>query len=197
MCGIIAIVRRRTQRSNPSATRVRSLLEGVPDTAPTDLQEIQQLLESLDLLENETSGMPGTITFLENPELISLLIEKCEGIEAAIGDFESSLDHNDYVLQDIEKTNACIIQAKDLIWTLSNDRVRLVESVRELSQEDRQEGLVETCITIHEALSALDRLEVRGRDSAGLHLMIRDHALDLNDPMISSQNQDRTNKFCL
>ncbi len=192
MCGIIAIVRRRTQRSNPSATRVRSLLEGVPDTAPTGLQEIQQLLESLALLENETSGMPGTITFLENPELISLLIEKCEGIEAAIGDFESSLDHNDYVLQDIEKTNACIIQAKDLIWTLSNDRVRLVESVRELSQEDRQEGLVETCISIHEALSALDRLEVRGRDSAGLHLMIRDHALDLNDPMISSEIQDRS-----
>ena len=32
------------------------------------------------------------------------------------------------------------------------------------------------------ALSAIDRLEVRGRDSAGLMLLLRDHGLDLTDP---------------
>ena len=37
-------------------------------------------------------------------------------------------------------------------------------------------------LTCHQALSALDRLEVRGRDSAGLHVLIRDHALDPADP---------------
>ena len=30
-----------------------------------------------------------------------------------------------------------------------------------------------------------DRLEVRGRDSAGLHVMVTDHGLDLSDPTIS------------
>ena len=34
-------------------------------------------------------------------------------------------------------------------------------------------------LSIQQALSALDRLEVRGRDSAGLHLLVRDHGLDL------------------
>ena len=35
---------------------------------------------------------------------------------------------------------------------------------------------------IQQALSALDRLEVRGRDSAGLHLLVTDHGLDLDVP---------------
>jgi hypothetical protein len=39
--------------------------------------------------------------------------------------------------------------------------------------------------SIQIALSALDRLEVRGRDSAGLHVMVTDHGLDLTDPTIS------------
>ena len=35
---------------------------------------------------------------------------------------------------------------------------------------------------IQVALSALDRLEVRGRDSAGLHVLVTGHGLDLTDP---------------
>ena len=37
-------------------------------------------------------------------------------------------------------------------------------------------------LSIQQALSALDRLEVRGRDSAGLHVLVRGHGLDLADP---------------
>ena len=36
--------------------------------------------------------------------------------------------------------------------------------------------------SIQQALSALDRLEVRGRDSAGLTVLVRDHGLDLDRP---------------
>ena len=35
------------------------------------------------------------------------------------------------------------------------------------------------------ALSALDRLEVRGRDSAGLHLLVWDHGLDLESDVVA------------
>src|SRR5260221_13284132 len=34
-------------------------------------------------------------------------------------------------------------------------------------------------------LSAIDRLEVRGRDSAGLHMLITGHGLDLDDPTVA------------
>jgi glucosamine--fructose-6-phosphate aminotransferase (isomerizing) len=41
------------------------------------------------------------------------------------------------------------------------------------------------------ALSALDRLEVRGRDSAGLHLLVRDHGLDLSSPGVRAMIEAR------
>src|SRR5262249_7133255 len=37
---------------------------------------------------------------------------------------------------------------------------------------------------IEVALSSLDRLEVRGRDSAGLHVLVTDHRMDLASPEI-------------
>src|SRR5437667_262799 len=40
--------------------------------------------------------------------------------------------------------------------------------------------------SIQVALSALDRLEVRGRDSAGIHLLVTDHGLDLHAPDIKA-----------
>ena len=39
---------------------------------------------------------------------------------------------------------------------------------------------IEAYTSIQQALSALDRLEVRGRDSAGLHVLVRGHGLDLD-----------------
>jgi len=192
MCGIIAIIRRPAQREAPTATRVRKLIDSIPDVTPEDLQGIHLLIESLILLENETSGVPGTISLLDNSELLTLLIEKCKIIETSITNLERTLDQANSDLQDIEKINACIIQVKDLIWSLRNDRVRLINSVRELCQDKRERGLVETFTSIHEALSALDSLEVRGRDSAGLHVMIQDHALDLNDPTLLSEITDRS-----
>ena len=136
--------------------------------------------------------MPGTISLLDDSELLTLLIEKCKIVETSITKLERTLDKTNSDLKDIEKTNACIIQVKDLLWSLRKDRVRLINSVRELCQDKRDIGLVETFTSIHEALSALDSLEVRGRDSAGLHVMIQDHALDLDDPMLLSEINDRS-----
>ena len=192
MCGIIAIVRRRAQRQIPDPSRVRDLINSTLETIPEDLQEIQLLIDSLTTLEKETSGVPGTIAFLESPELLVLLNDKCQSIESALIDLEISLNETDSPLEEIEAVNASIVQIKDLIWSLRNDRTRLVNSVRELCQEKWNDGAVETYTSIHEALSALDRLEVRGRDSAGLHLMIRDHALDLDDPITASEIRERS-----
>ena len=37
------------------------------------------------------------------------------------------------------------------------------------------------------ALSSIDRLEVRGRDSAGLHLFVWDHGLELDEPELAAR----------
>ncbi|MDP9020806.1 MAG: SIS domain-containing protein, partial [Actinomycetota bacterium] len=50
---------------------------------------------------------------------------------------------------------------------------------------------VEAFASVQAALAALDRLEVRGRDSAGLHLMVEGHGLDLRGPEVAALAGDR------
>ena len=192
MCGIIAIVRRRAQRPVPDPARVKELIGSITESIPKDLEEISDLIESLSALERETSGVPGTIAFLDHPQLTTLLTDKCQNIESALENFEIVLNDTHSALEDIEAMNAAVVKVKDLVWSLQNDRVRSVNAVRELCHGEINEGLVEVFTSIHESLSALDRLEVRGRDSAGLHLMIRDHALDFDDPITASEIQERS-----
>ena len=41
-------------------------------------------------------------------------------------------------------------------------------------------------LAIQQALSAIDRMEVRGRDSAGIHVFVWHHGLDLDDPAVAA-----------
>ena len=50
---------------------------------------------------------------------------------------------------------------------------------------------IEAFHSIQVALSALDRLEVRGRDSAGLHVLVTGHGLDLADPTVGAAARER------
>src|SRR5260221_496545 len=50
---------------------------------------------------------------------------------------------------------------------------------------------IATYASIQIALSALDRLEVRGRDSAGLTVIVDGHELDLDDPTVARLVGDR------
>ena len=53
---------------------------------------------------------------------------------------------------------------------------------------------IDAMFSLHQALSALDRMEVRGRDSAGIHLLVSNHGLDLADPTIASAIESRSDK---
>ena len=53
-----------------------------------------------------------------------------------------------------------------------------------LAGADPSVAALEAFHSVQVALSAIDRLEVRGRDSAGLHLLVRHHGLDLDEPAI-------------
>ena len=46
-------------------------------------------------------------------------------------------------------------------------------------------------LAVQQSLSALDRLEVRGRDSAGLHLFVWNHGLSVSDPVVRRMLAER------
>ena len=73
------------------------------------------------------------------------------------------------------------VRLKDAVWAIARDRLRTARAVADLAGPDAGVGRrSRPTLSIQQALSALDRLEVRGRDSAGLHVLVRDHGLDLD-----------------
>ena len=80
--------------------------------------------------------------------------------------------------------NAALVRLKDAVWAVGHDRLRTARAVADLCGSDLAASAIEAFTSVQVALSALDRLEVRGRDSAGLHLFVHHHGLDLDDPAI-------------
>ena len=70
------------------------------------------------------------------------------------------------------------------MWAVGRDRLRTATEVGALAGSDPSIAAIEAFLSIQVALSAIDRLEVRGRDSAGLHLLVRHHGLDLDEPAV-------------
>tara|TARA_Y100001947_G_scaffold7036_1_gene5690 strand:- start:1298 stop:4336 length:3039 start_codon:yes stop_codon:yes gene_type:complete len=64
-----------------------------------------------------------------------------------------------------------------------------VASLRSAAPAPSDAGLA-VLLSTQQALSAIDRLEVRGRDSAGLQLTLWDHGLDPADPAVVARTAD-------
>ena len=82
----------------------------------------------------------------------------------------------------VEARNASLVACKDAVWALQWDRLATARAIEDLAGRgpiDR--AALAAYYSIQVTLSALDRLEVRGRDSAGLHLLVTGHGLDLAD----------------
>jgi glucosamine--fructose-6-phosphate aminotransferase (isomerizing) len=129
------------------------------------------------------SGEPGVLAVLADAQLAPAVSQRCERIDRAFGSVEARLDAGDLPAgEGLEALNAAVVRARDALWSISRDRLRAAESVASLVGPSPSRPAVRAMLAVHEALSALDRLEVRGRDSAGLSVLVRDHGLDVANP---------------
>ncbi len=208
MCGIIAVVRRKAQRPVPASSQILELVEPVvsrlggpieSDQLSSSLHECARRLSQADRL---LRGVPGARALLGDPGLLASLDRLLESIAASIQDLESDLDSSWSRLaasgstgaegdSPLEEVNAGLTALKDALWALQRDRLRTARAVAELAGPELGEAAVAAFTSIQQALSALDRLEVRGRDSAGLYVLVRDHGLDLDDPTLASALRER------
>ena len=92
---------------------------------------------------------------------------------------------------DIETTNSALVRAKDVLWALRHDRLRTAAAVSDLAGRDAGPAALAGFFSVQLALSAIDRLEVRGRDSAGVHLFLWDHGLHFDDAELASRLDHR------
>ncbi len=191
MCGIIAVVRRPSTRATPTSQAVLDLVVGQaalfvsgPDATDTIAGVGARLAEADALLR----GVPGLRLLLAEPSLGPALVHHCDELLAAVEQEEQRLEQDGTLsTSQLEARNQALIAVRDWVWAITRDRLRAAEVVSRLNGGAMQTGSLEAFLSIHQALSAIDRLEVRGRDSAGLHVLVHDHALDLDDPVIAAE----------
>jgi glucosamine--fructose-6-phosphate aminotransferase (isomerizing) len=199
MCGIIAVVRRQSGRALPDpaavcdpldhASRLLDALVSAGTDLPADtatmVAEAAAWVQGADLL---LRGVPGVRSLIETSGLAARISNLIDGIDLQVRAFEVVLDRDTVITgTELERLNASLIELKDAVWAVRRDRLRAAEGVLALIGTGANPSAIAVGLSMHQALSALDRLEVRGRDSAGLHLLLRGHGIDLDSPALRAE----------
>ena len=180
MCGIIAIVRRRTDRLVPTADEIRSAL----NQAQAQLSQPEKAGLAYAAINETLKGEAGALALLADESLPDAVIASVAAGQAEIAELERRIESGDD--EDLERLNGAVGVLRDALWAIERDRLRTVREVASLAGPAPSGAAVAAYLSIQQALSALDRLEVRGRDSAGLHVLVRNHHLDLDAPDIAA-----------
>lgn len=99
-------------------------------------------------------------------------------LDALEADLDAGLPHLDPA--DLETLNAIIVRLRDSWWAIARDRVGSARSVAALARPglDSTPQAIGALWAIDVACSSIDRLEVRGRDSAGVHVLVTGPGLE-------------------
>ncbi|MFM7069696.1 MAG: SIS domain-containing protein, partial [Actinomycetes bacterium] len=200
MCGIIAVVRRPTTREPASVDDVVRRL----DAASTTLAEVssawtEQLAAAAELLESvdaDLRGIPGVLTLTSDPAAMDRIAAIVAELAAVSSRVESELDAGGSQLTGaaLEDVNASLIRVKDAVWAIGRDRLRAANEVARLAPTGVVPAGLAVLFSLHQALSAVDRLEVRGRDSAGIEVQLTGHGIAPDDPILRRALAERSHR---
>ena len=199
MCGIVAVLRRSSGRMPPDGAHLLDELEQAVATLATvgtvggADQEVARVAARVEDVDALLKGSPGVRALLGDRALFVGVEHHVEQLQLATDRVEAALDANaaDLSTVELEDVNAALVRLKDAVWAVGHDRLRTARAVADLCGSDLAPSAIEAFTSVQVALSALDRLEVRGRDSAGLHLFVHHHGLDLDDPAIARLLDER------
>ncbi|MBI4934281.1 MAG: SIS domain-containing protein [Actinobacteria bacterium] len=188
MCGIVAIVSRPSQRSVPEAPDLLALLDRA--VAADSLADAAVVVAEVDRLLH---GVPGTLALVGRHELIAGITARLDQIDARVASREHELEMAvGMVADDIEAANSELLAIRDAAWAVRRDRLRTADAVNDFAGRDAGAAAVAGYLAIQQALSAIDRMEVRGRDSAGVHVFVWHHGIDPSDPAVVALLARRT-----
>ena len=193
MCGIIAIARQKSSKIPPQGKdiTVEASLDGLGTIKSHE--DITKSIHRLLIVKDRLTGAAGINALINDNEFRVYLQGLCTNITESITTFELELVKRGTSSQKLETLNADLITLKDLIWHIERDRVLVSISVEELLAGRKEDRFIEVFLSIQQILAGLDRLEVRGRDSAGVHLMIQNHGLDFKNPGTIQEIERRAN----
>jgi glucosamine--fructose-6-phosphate aminotransferase (isomerizing) len=182
MCGIVGIVSRPASRAVPTAADLLALLDRAVAAstladAAGDVFEVDRLLH----------GVPGVRALVDRHELATAITARLDQLDARIAARDAELEATDGLSPDqIETLSTELLSLRDAVWAVRHDRLRTGDAVAELAGRDAGLAAVAGYLSIQQAFSAIDRMEVRGRDSAGVHVFVWGHALSPDDPAVTA-----------
>lgn len=200
MCGIVGVVRRRSTRPSPDLRALVKTLEAVAGRAQSwagDAEVLVDIATAIVDLDAQLRGIPGIRSLIGDDQSRAELSHTAQKLSSDLDGIERSLDAGTIVVasSDLEVVNSALVQAKDGAWAIHADRVRTAEAVAGLARgagkNEIGEAALEAYASIQIALAGIDRLEVRGRDSAGLHVLIRNSGLSDKD-RVDIEKSDRS-----
>ena len=168
MCGIIAVLRRSARRSPPLSGEAHSLLAEIADRLDRPhsdvLAELNETAERAEALNAMLQGVPGLVCLMES-DLVAL----SNRAASELADFEARLGAG--------LNPSGLTRLQDALWSVRFDRIAAAEAAlgllggRKAVANSSNPTLAGAALSMQTVLSALDRLEVRGRDSAGISVI--------------------------
>ncbi|MGY6502771.1 MAG: SIS domain-containing protein [Acidimicrobiales bacterium] len=196
MCGIIAVVPRPDGRPAPSSGEVVEPIERAVallavDAATLTPGVIDEAAAELAAADRRLRGAPGVRAMTASSELPVTIAGLLDDVDVTVAALEVRLETGDLGPDDLEAFNQALTRLKDASWAVRRDRLRTAAAVADLAGPTPSTAAVSAYWAIQQALSALDRLEVRGRDSAGIEVLVTGSGLDPDQPAVAALLRER------
>ncbi len=184
MCGIVGVLSRPPTRPIPRPDEVLGGLDAAL-AVRGDVGAVTIGLRRVDLL---LRGTPGVLALADHWELVGSITGRLDQLDAYAAEVDAALSaaDADADADELERSSAASIELLDVLWQLRRDRLRTAHAVADLAGRDAGSAALAGYLSIQQALSAIDRMEVRGRDSAGVHVLVWDHELEATDPDVAA-----------
>jgi glucosamine--fructose-6-phosphate aminotransferase (isomerizing) len=155
------------------------------EVAAPDAVVLHEAADAVQTVARTLRGPLGSGALLADPVAMAAFDHRAGEITAHLVAIEATLDAaaaTDASTSVVEARNASLVACKDAVWALQWDRLGAARAIENLAGRGPiGRAALSAFYSIQVTLSALDRLEVRGRDSAGLHVLVTGHGLDLAD----------------
>jgi glucosamine--fructose-6-phosphate aminotransferase (isomerizing) len=199
VCGIVAVIQDEETFETRSLEQASAHIDSASTSLPASrvdagiVDSLQGTARSVAAAGSILRGVRGVLCLARAPHALRGLERLLDDIWSKTLDFERALDGGELPGEaDIEETNAAIVELKDAVWTVRRDHLRVASIALDLAGRDASPHAVALFGQIEIALSAIDRLEVRGRDSAGIAVLVRSHGLDLAAPSVRALWDERS-----
>jgi len=191
MCGIVCVVSRPSSRSAPSPTTLLADLDAA--IAAGRAGDLALCVERAGAADAALRGDAGLATLLDHADLVPAISARAEHLSRIADDVEATLESGGArSARELDVASGVVGEVRDAAFALVNDRIRTARLVADLAGSGAPRGAQHAYLSIQQAFAAIDRMEVRGRDSAGVHLLVWGHGVSPDEPSVVAMLGERS-----